>query len=104
MSSMGFDFEIAPNWSLEDGIEAVRMLLPHVWIDENAAMRGLECLVNYSFSFDERSRSYKTVPSHDWTSHGCDALRMFAVQYDSARTLRQPLGGGRRGGAQGWLF
>ena len=103
MASMGFDFEIAPNWSLEDGIEAVRMLLPHVWIDEHAAMRGLECLVNYSFSFDERSRSYKTTPSHDWTSHSVDGLRMFAVAYDAARVLRQPLGGGRRG-KQGWLF
>jgi phage terminase large subunit len=103
LSSMGMEFEIAPNWALEDGIEAVRMLLPHVWIDERSASRGLECLINYSFSFDERNRAYKTVPSHDWTSHGCDALRMFAVQFDSSRVLRQPLGSGRRG-VQGWLF
>jgi hypothetical protein len=88
---MGFEFEYAPKWSLADGVEAVRNLIPHLWIDEAEGMRLLECCVNYSYGYDEQGRSFKTTPKHDWTSHGVDQLRMLAVTYDQSRTLSQPL-------------
>lgn len=88
---MGFDFEYAPKWSLADGIEAVRNLIKHLWLDEVECPRLLECLVNYSYGYDDQNRSFKTTPKHDWTSHGIDQLRMLAVTYDASRLLDSPL-------------
>ena len=31
---LGFTFEVVPNWSIEDGIESVRALMPHLWIND----------------------------------------------------------------------
>jgi hypothetical protein len=88
---MGFDFEYAPKWSLPDGVEAVRNIISHLWIDEAEAMRLLECLINYSYGYDDQNRAFKTTPKHDWTSHGVDQLRMLAVTYDQSRALSQPM-------------
>lgn len=100
---LGLWFTTVPNWSIEDGIEAVRLLLPHVWIDKDECERGLEVLVNYKFAFDEMTRSFKTKPQHDWTSHGADAFRMLAVGHDGSA----PVGTRRNkrvGDRQQWLF
>jgi phage terminase large subunit len=83
-SDLGVEFTLAPNWSVEDGIEAVQGVLPHLWIDHRKADRGLECLVNYKFEFDDQQRCFKVRPLHSWASHGADALRIFAVARDNA--------------------
>jgi hypothetical protein len=93
LEQMGINFDIAPNWSVEDGIEAVRMICPHLWIDYQQE-RALECLVNYRFDYDEKRRAFKVAPLHDWTSHCVDALRMFAVTHSANRQLSMPLEGG----------
>jgi phage terminase large subunit len=102
----GVEFEPTVNWSLEDGIEAARAILPHVWVSEQNASRFLECCANYRFVFDDQNRSFKTKPLHDWTSHVADALRIFAVAHDPALLTRQPPNRRRRSreGSQGWLF
>lgn len=102
-SELGLDFDDAPSWTIDDGIEAVRMLLPHVWIDNKEGERGLECLVNYKFAFQELTRSFTTKPQHDWTSHGADAFRMLAVSHN--QTIRPSTRRGRRDARQQrWLF
>jgi hypothetical protein len=83
-SELGIEFTLAPNWSIEEGIEAVQGILGHLWIDQKSADRGLECLVNYKFDYDDTLRCFKTKPLHSWASHGADALRMFAVARDNA--------------------
>ncbi len=98
---LGIDFVQVPNWALEDGIEATRAILPRVWINSSKCERLLECLVNYQYEFDERSRSFKTRPKHDWTSHAVDAVRMFAVGHAGGmgRTLKRA-----RADEQKWLL
>jgi phage terminase large subunit len=99
---LGFTFEVTPNWSKEDGIESVRSLLPMLWINtENGGGRALEVLVNYRFEFDADHRAFKVKPLHDWTSHGADALRMFAVAHDAARFGSGTSGNSRRRGRAG---
>jgi hypothetical protein len=105
----GIDFEPTVNWSIDDGIEAVRAILPHVWISSDLAERLLESLCNYRFVFDSDNRSYKTKALHDWTSHMADAARMFAVANDPGLILRPQPGQGRgrkrdSSGAQRWLL
>jgi phage terminase large subunit len=106
---LGFEFEPSVNWSKEDGIESVRAMLPNVWItNKNGGQRLLECLVSYRYEFDDDRKAYKVTPLHDWTSHACDAVRMFAVAQDPARFLKEASTRGRRGrGSSGqlqWTF
>lgn len=79
--SLGINFKIAPNLSIEDGIEAVRNILPACWFDKDEAEKGIECLKNYRKEFDDKKQVWKSNPLHDWSSHGADAFRMFAVTY-----------------------
>lgn len=101
-----FDFNFHPpiNWSIEDGIEAMRAMLPFTWINAEKCRRLLECLVNYKYDLASDQRSYKNVAQHNWSSHACDAGRMLAVALDkSARPSATPRK--RRGDTdQGWLI
>jgi len=110
-SERGLDFEPTVNWAIEDGVESVRAILPHVWIDVENGGRVLEALCNYRFQFDDRNRAFKTKPLHDWASHMADAVRMFAVAHDPAMMRRDtdPQARGRRRGlnregSQRWLL
>jgi hypothetical protein len=103
LSRMGLEFEPAVNWSLEDGIEATRLLLKNLWIDSTNAERLLECVSNYVFKFDDTNRRYLNTPLHSYASHGSDALRYLAVHLDkSARPKASKRS--RYGEAQGWLI
>lgn len=85
---LGFSFEVVPNWSIEDGIESVRALMPHMWINDQPQSGGdrlVDILSNYRMEFDSDHRTFKVKPLHDWTSHGADALRMLAVAFDPNR-------------------
>ena len=66
---------------VEDGIQAVRMLLPRCWFDKERCAAGIEALRMYRREFDERRQEYRVKPLHDWTSHYADALRYFAVEH-----------------------
>jgi hypothetical protein len=107
----GIYFEPSVNWSIEDGIEAVRAILPHLWISDELADRLLESLCNYRFVFDDSNRTFKTKALHDWTSHMADACRMFAVANDPALVSRDLTSGSRGrgrlqqvGAGQRWLL
>jgi len=64
---------------VEDGINAVRQLLPKCVFDYENCKRGLDCLRQYRREWDDKARTYKQKPLHDWTSHGADAFRELAV-------------------------
>lgn len=64
---------------LEDGIQAVRRLLPRCYFDEEGAKRGIECLENYTKEWDEKRKTFREQPRHDWASHGADAFRTMAI-------------------------
>jgi hypothetical protein len=76
---LGVDFTIAPRLALEEGIDQVRNLLPQLWIDRERCARGLEALQDYRYTWDDTLRIFSRRPFHNWSSHGCDALRTFAV-------------------------
>jgi len=73
--------EIAPKLNLDDGIQAVRSMLNRCWFDETKCNRGIEALRQYQRDFDEKGRTWRGRPRHDWTSHGADAMRYLAVGY-----------------------
>lgn len=70
---------VAPRLPVDDGIEATRNMLARCWFDAKKCERGLNALKSYHKEYDEKNRTYKSHPHHDWTSHGADALRTMAT-------------------------
>lgn len=77
--TLGIDYQIVENLPLEDGINALRLLLPKVWFDRGRCQQLIESLQQYRWAYDERSGVMRSRPVHDWTSHAADAARYMAV-------------------------
>jgi hypothetical protein len=76
----GIRFQTVPtNIDLIGGIEQTRQLLNDCYFDERRTEAGVKCLEGYRKEWDEKHGIFKAKPCHDWTSHGADALRTFAV-------------------------
>ena len=84
----GLNFEIVPDIGLDEGIHAVRLLLPRCWFDEEKCRVGLEALTFYRKVYNERLQEFTDRPQHSWTSHGSDAFRMLAVRHKPPRKKR----------------
>jgi phage terminase large subunit len=83
MSSLGLkDLVICPMHRVEDGINAVRVMLPKFWFDARKCSRGIEALKLYHAEFDNKLGTLKPKPVHDWSSHGADAARYLAMCFD----------------------
>jgi phage terminase large subunit len=77
--SLGIYFEVVPNIALEDGIHAVRMLLPRCYFDETRCAHGLEMLRRYCWNYSPRIDEFTSRPVHNIASHAADAFRYLAV-------------------------
>lgn len=75
------NLSIVPNLSVQDGIQAVRMMLPRCWFDAVKTKEGLEALRQYEREYDEDKKAFRQTPKHNWTSHPADAFRMAAVSW-----------------------
>ncbi len=82
LMALGRKVRITPKLSLEDGINAARMVWPRCWFDESKTARGLECLQNYRRELNEKLGEFRSTPVHDWASHGADGFRYMAVSID----------------------
>lgn len=72
---------IAKRQNVEEGINAVRQMLPKCVFDEAKCARGIEALKQYRREWDDKRKTFKTTPYHDWTSHGADAFRYLAMTF-----------------------
>lgn len=64
--------------SLYDDINAVRMMLPRCYFNVPACEAGVEALLHYRWKESTENQTGRTLPVHDWASHGADALRTLA--------------------------
>ncbi len=74
-------FSIAPNLSVQDGIQASRMMLKRCWFDAIKCKEGIEALRQYEREYDEDKKAFRQTPKHNWCSHPADAFRMAAVSW-----------------------
>lgn len=81
---------IVPNLSIQDGIQAVRQMLPRTWFDAEKCSEGVEALRQYQREYDEDKKSFRQSPRHDWTSHPADAMRMLAISWRAEPTAKPP--------------
>jgi hypothetical protein len=72
---------IVPQLSLDDGIAAVRVILPACEFDAGPCAEGLKALRAYRREWNEEYATWRDKPRHDWASHGADAFRVLASRY-----------------------
>ena len=84
--------KVLPRASVDDGINAVRVLLSRCRFDRLRCERGIAALRQYQRTWDDKLKSYSLKPLHDWTSHSADAFRYLAQGLkDPARAaMRRP--------------
>ena len=75
----GMSVRMVPRLSLEDGINAARLLFGRARIDQERCSAGLEALQHYRWGWNDRLDEPKPTPVHDWSSHGADAWRYLAL-------------------------
>lgn len=91
LESAGLEITVVPKLSVQDGIQAVRQMLPRCWFDKDVK-QGLDALRNYRRNYDEKRNVFYDSPLHDWCSHAADAFRYLAVGLDeSGSDWGQPL-------------
>jgi hypothetical protein len=73
--------DIVPSLSVQDGIQAARLMLPRVWFDRNNTYDAFEFLKQYQREWDEDKKTFRDKPRHDFTSHCADAFRMLALSW-----------------------
>lgn len=93
MHEAGVPASVIPSTSQMNSINATRMTLERCWFDETNCAKGIECLRQYQFEFDDDKKTFKDNPRHDWTSHGADAFEIIAQVWkapDSERPKPEP--------------
>jgi phage terminase large subunit len=75
----GFPAAIVPRLGVQDGINAVRLMLERCWIDAANCYYGIEALRAYRRSYNEIKKAFTNNPDHNWASDGADAFRYLAL-------------------------
>ena len=65
--------------NVADGIQAVRAILPKVWIDAERCAVGIRALRNYRREWNEQAQTWRSTPVHDFASHAADSLLYLAL-------------------------
>lgn len=87
---LGINFTVAPDVTIEDGIEAVRSALSKIWIDESSCSKLIRAIENYRQEYDVRRKVYASHPLHDWSSHYADAMRYLCISLPKTRDGLSP--------------
>lgn len=86
LTDAGLEIKIAPRMGVDDGIQAVRRLLPRCWFNVPNVKNGLNALKNYRRAYDEKRKIFFERPLHDWSSHASDAFRYLAIGLDETKS------------------
>jgi hypothetical protein len=77
--NLGFRFQMVPDQSIEDGINAVGVWLDRLYVDREKCKSWIKSMKNYGREWDEKRGMYKDEPLHNWASHGADEARYAAI-------------------------
>ena len=84
-------------------IPAMRNQIAKCYFDETNCSHGISCLENYKSEYNEEKKVLSNRPNHDWSSHGADGFRTFAVGWKEKTKpieIKLPQYAGQ---AQGWM-
>jgi phage terminase large subunit len=86
LQEAGLNIQVAKRMGVDDGIQAVRRILPRCWFNVPRVKIGLDCLRNYRREYDEKRKIFYDRPLHDWSSHASDAFRYLAIGLNESTT------------------
>lgn len=91
MRSLGLNPMLVPDATVQDGINAVRRMLP-LCVFHPRCEAGLSALELYRREWDAERKCFKPAPLHDWTSDFADSARYMALAWQPAplRVVRVP--------------
>ncbi len=73
--AFGFDrVEIVPQTSKSDRINAARSVIDQCEFNEVKCEEGLDGLREWSYEYDEETKTFSKEPKHDWASHPGDGF------------------------------
>jgi hypothetical protein len=72
-----------------DGIDATRSILPTCWFDQRNCAATIKALDHYRKEWDEKRGCFKSMPLHDWASHGAKSFETFSVGYKAPQQTKQ---------------
>lgn len=76
----GLPCDITPRLSVQDGVEASRLVLrDFAHINKSRCALGVEALRFYHREWSEITKSYQDKPYKDWSSEACDAFRYMSL-------------------------
>ncbi len=78
---MGLKFTDTPKLEVQQGITAAQLFLQKCWFDEVHCDAGIDALLHYRRTWQQRLSAFSETPVHDIYSHGADAFRGLAVRY-----------------------
>lgn len=81
LQSLGRKVLITPNLSVIDGINAARVSLPKMWIDQTRCAAAVEAIRQHRAHYDEKKKAFSEYPLKDWTSDTADAFRYVALAW-----------------------
>lgn len=76
--------QVIPRHRVEEGINAVRLMLSRCYFDKVKCKLGIDALQNYQRKWDAKDKTFVATPLHNWASHGSDAFRQFGFGYREA--------------------
>jgi hypothetical protein len=74
LESRQFNCEVVPRHNVEDRINAARVKFNRFYFDEKGCGAGVKVLRMYRAEYDDKHKTLKPRPLHDWASHGADAF------------------------------
>jgi len=78
LEEAGLNCRVVPKLGIDDGIQAVRRMLPRCWFNTKVK-DAVDLLRNYRRTYDEKRDVFFDKPLHDFTSHAADSFRYLAV-------------------------
>lgn len=81
LQESGLNCRVVPKLGIDDGIQAVRRILPRCWFDTKTK-DAVDLLRNYRRTYDEKRDVFFDKPIHDFTSHCADSFRYLAIGLD----------------------
>jgi hypothetical protein len=82
--------EVLEREAVDDGIQAVRRIMPRMMIDKTRCKFLIDALNAYRRTWDAERRIFHSVPYHDWASDPADTLRYLAMGLPEKFTYAVP--------------
>ena len=78
-NNLGLKFTLVPEYSIEDGINAVYLWLDKLDVNQSTCKEWIKSMKAYEREWDEKRGMYKDDPLHNWASHDADLSRYAAL-------------------------